>query len=220
MNIASIDLLASLGDSITNGFGGSLPLQTGYFTGIRAAYGAPQCPPSGATFVPSAPRWPKNVWSNGAAGRKTIDIAGSMSTLMAPYQPATKVFIELLTNDAGNIALGAGGTPPNQTANNTGSISTDAGLASLAIVDWFHTNWGIPYSSICWIGPVLFPTIVAAVNLVCANAIANAALRGYQFIDCRGVNYPNSSTIGDGVHPNAQGVADWTVPIMAGLTFS
>lgn len=195
------------GDSLTAGFSGSVRMPIGYLPLIRQACGAPACPPLSAPFVPPVQKpWPRVTGVNGGAGRSALlaDTGGSLATLIAPYQPATAVIIQLGINDAFNISTATLGEA------NIGQFTT---LAT-SIITNYGTLWGVPPSKILWIGPWGHDSgdILTQVGQVDTAMFALSASMGFTYCQLSTV-WPataasDGSTIGDGTHPTLVGVRD------------
>lgn len=209
------------GDSLTAGFGGSVPVWYVYGPLIRAAYGQVNMPSLASPFVsPARKSWPIVQAVDAVAGRGVYSIAATggapggapsaaqFAAFLAPYRPASAVIVDLSINDADQIRQGG--------------LSRANFQTEIAIVaDGFHNIWGVPYSKILWIMAWGHDSGDDLVQMgQCETDIqALAAARGFTAVKTSQTWDP-TLTVGDGTHPIQSGAVARAVPVMAALQFA
>lgn len=212
MVLSVSDELFIIGDSLTVGFNGSVPIQHVYGPLIRAAYGQVSMPSLASPFVPAAKRpWPLIRNIDAATGRSTTNIAvddATMDAFLLPYRPATAVFVILGINDADQIRNATLTGPTFQTQ-------------AQRVVDRINVKWGVPYAKMYWVGPWGHDSGDDLVQIldVETRLATLAALRGFQL--CKTSQTWNSGlSVGDGTHPTQAGAVAMAAPIVGGLSFA
>lgn len=184
----SADNYLHIGDSLSTGFGaGTSAVVFPLGQSLATSSGAPVVPPITAPAKTTATQKRPLQFVNALAGRKAVDISGSMSSIRGTFiKFCTAAIIWLGVNDA--IAI----------ANSTETL-LQFSTAQLAIVDDLNTAWGIPYAKMLWVGPWADNgAATAAIASVNGQCVTNAALRGFTFVQVSQVPFAGSP---DGLHP-------------------
>jgi lysophospholipase L1-like esterase len=209
--LSGADELFIIGDSLTLGFSGSIPLQYVYGPLIRGNFGSVRAPSLAAPFVPPVKKWPRVIATDAAAGRSTTNIAvddATMDAFLALYRPATAVIIELGINDADQIRTAALTGPTFQTQ-------------AQRVVNRINVKWGVPYSKMYWIGPWGHDSGDDLVQILDVETRLTTLAATWGFQLCKVSQTWNSAlSVGDGTHPAQAGSVAIAVPVMAGLTFA